>query len=127
MKNKSNFTIAFSTILLSLTCASAFAGIAADNTKINHRDDAANELTADQQGSSNTDLSITSRIREEIIKNKHFSTYAHNIKIITLDGRVTLKGPVRSMKEKNKIYKLACAEVGTPHVVNEIAIVKKRK
>ena len=63
-----------------------------DNTKINERDTVASEMTADQQKSNESDMDITKRIRQDLMKDKKLSTYAHNVKIITMNGKVTLKG-----------------------------------
>ncbi len=75
----------------------------ADNTKMNKRDQKAGAKTADQQKMNASDQELTRSIREAIIADKTLSTYAHNIKIITLDGMVTLKGPVRSDAEKKTV------------------------
>lgn len=73
---------------------------ASDNTKTNQRDRSASEPTADQQKENRSDRAITQQIRQSIIKDKSLSTHAHNIKIVTQNGQVTLKGPVRSEDEK---------------------------
>ena len=96
--------------------------IGLDNSKINERDNTTRMLTADQQTVSKRDTQITARIRQDIMKQKSFSTYAQNIKIITVNGQVTLKGPVRSMSEQNSILKFARAAAGATNVVNEIAV-----
>ena len=71
-----------------------------DNTKSNKGDSAKGALTADQQKMNSADQEITKKIRSAIMKDKSLSTYAHNIKIITQDGKVTLKGPVRTTKKR---------------------------
>jgi osmotically-inducible protein OsmY len=65
-----------------------------DNTKINTRDRAASAQTADQQKNNRSDVTITRDIRRAIAADKNLSAYAHNIKVITQHGEVTLKGPV---------------------------------
>ena len=65
---------------------------ASDNTKVNERDRSRNEPTADQQKDNRSDRDITQQIRQSIMES--LSTYAHNVKIVTQDGQVTLKGPV---------------------------------
>jgi osmotically-inducible protein OsmY len=50
------------------------------------------------------------------------STYAHNVKIITQDGKVTLKGPVRSEDEKTNIAKKATAIAGERNVDNQLEV-----
>ena len=75
----------------------------ADNTKVNKRDRAKAEATADQQKENATDREITQKIRQALRADKSLSIYAHNVKVIAQDGQVTLKGPVRSENEKKTI------------------------
>ena len=88
---------------------------AADNTKTNERDRSAKEPTADQQKDNRSDRDITQQIRQSIMKDKSLSTYAHNIKIVTQNGQVTLKGPVRSEDEKRAIEAKAAEVAGVLH------------
>lgn len=97
----------------------------ADNTGINKRDQSQNELTAGQQGETKQDRDITQKIRRAIIKDKSLSTQAHNVKIITVDGMVTLKGPVRSEKEKRAVEEKAAQVVGNDKIKSEIGIAAK--
>ena len=53
---------------------------------------------------------------------KTLSTYAHNVKVITQDGRVTLKGPVCTEEEKKIVEAKATEVAGTGHVVNEMSV-----
>jgi osmotically-inducible protein OsmY len=98
---------------------------AADNTKINKRDQSPKELTAGQQGETKEDREITQKIRQAIVEDKSLSTYAHNVKIITSGGMVTLKGPVRSEEEKRAIEEKATQIAGSGKVMNEIDIAPK--
>ncbi len=100
---------------------------AADNTKINQRDRSRGEMTADQQGQSKQDREITQKIRKAIREDKSLSTYAHNVKIITADGMVTLKGPVRSEAEKAAIEQKAARITGNGKINNELDIALARK
>jgi len=84
----------------------------ADNTKVNERDRDANQATADQQKENRSDRDITQQIRKAIIGDKSLSTYAHNVKIVTQNGMVTLKDPVRSEDEKKVIEEKAAAVAG---------------
>jgi hyperosmotically inducible periplasmic protein len=95
---------------------------AADNTKTNERDRSANEPTADQQKENRSDRDITQQIRQSIIKDKSLSTYAHNIKVITQHGQVTLKGPVRSADEKQAIEAKATEVAGVDKVTSELNV-----
>lgn len=95
----------------------------ADNTKVNKE---MKEDSADQQKETKSDREITRKIRRAVVKNKSLSTYAHNVKIITRGGAVTLKGPVRSEKEKQFVEKAAAQVAGEGKVTSEIEIVPKK-
>jgi hyperosmotically inducible periplasmic protein len=90
-----------------------------DNTKTNQ----AGGTTADQQKNGMSDIEITRKIRHAIVEDKSLSTYAHNIKIITKDGSVTLKGPVKSEDEKSAIEAKAATVAGAANVTDEIQVV----
>jgi hyperosmotically inducible protein len=97
----------------------------ADNTKVNQRDQNANEPTADQQKDNRSDRDITQQIRRAIVKDKSLSTYTHNVKIITQNGQVTLKGPVRSDDEKRAIEAKAAEVAGENKVTSELNVKPK--
>jgi len=103
---------------------SLFAGQAPDNTKNNQRD--RTQPTADQQKGNETDIKITRDIRRAITQDKNLSSYAKNIKIITQNGNVTLRGPVRSEEDKKAIEAKANEVAGATHVKSEIEIATKR-
>ena len=92
---------------------------AADNTK-NNQDRTA--PTADGQKMSPADRELTKKIRASINGDKSLSTYAHNIKIISQDGKVTLRGPVRSDDEKAAIEAKATAIAGPNSVTNMLDV-----
>src|SRR5258706_9384705 len=92
-----------------LTAATA-RQTAPDNTAVNKRDRTGEEPTAQQQSNSRADVEMSRQIRRAIVADKGLSTYAHNIKIITRNGQVTLKGPVRSAEEQASVQAKA-AEV----------------
>jgi osmotically-inducible protein OsmY len=93
-----------------------------DNTKTNERDRAKDSPTAEQQKENRSDLDITRDIRRSITSDKALSTYAHNVKIITQNGNVTLKGPVRSTDEKAAVEAKANEVAGATHVKSELEI-----
>ena len=95
---------------------------APDNTKVNERDRSADEPTADQQKDNRSDRYITQQIRQSIMKDKSLSTYAHNVKIITQNGQVTLTGPVRSEEEKKTVEAKATEVAGRNKVTSELNI-----
>jgi osmotically-inducible protein OsmY len=92
---------------------------APDNTKQNK--DQTNP-TADQQKMNPTDRALTQKIRKAIHEDTTLSTYAHNIKIISQDGKVTLRGPVRSEDEKSNIEAKAVAVAGQGNVTDQLEI-----
>ena len=97
-----------------------------DNTGTNKLDRNRAEPTADQQEMNASDREITRKIRRAIVEDKSLSTYAHNIKIITQDGRVTLKGAVRSEEEKATVEAKAAEIVGADRVRSEVSVVPKK-
>jgi osmotically-inducible protein OsmY len=92
---------------------------APDNTKRNkdHTDP-----SADQQKMNPSDRAITQKIRKAIHEDNSLSTYAHNIKIITQDGKVTLRGPVRSEDEKSNLQAKAVEVAGQDNVTNQLEV-----
>jgi hyperosmotically inducible protein len=113
-------------------CASLLASVpqnqqpAPDNTKNNQGDASRDATTADQQKMDPVDRNTTRQIRKSITQDKSLSTYAHNIKIITQDGKVTLKGPVRSEDDKASIEAKAAAVAGASNVVNQLEVAPKQ-
>ena len=72
-----------------------------------------------------TDRELTRKIRRSIMADKSLSTYAHNIKIISQDGAVTLKGPVKSDDEKQTVVAKAVAVAGSADKVTDQISVKQ--
>jgi osmotically-inducible protein OsmY len=97
----------------------------ADNTKMNQRDRNSNEATADQQKANRSDRDITQQIRKSIAGDKSLSTNGHNVKVITQNGMVTLKGPVRSEEEKKAVEDKAAEVAGADKVTSEIDVQPK--
>ena len=94
----------------------------ADNTARNIRDRDDRTLTPLNQGNSKTDVNTTAQIRKEIIAGKNMSMNARNVKIITLDGRVTLRGPVNSAEEKRLIAEIANRIARSENVDNQLEV-----
>jgi len=92
---------------------------AADNTKKNQDQ---TSPTADQQKMNPSDRAITQKIRKAIHQDQSLSIYAHNIKIITQDGKVTLRGPVRSEEEKSNLAAKAVSVAGQDNVTNQLEV-----
>lgn len=113
--------------LASILAISVLTAQEADNTKTNQRDRAKGAVTADQQKMNPGDRELTRKIRKSVFADKTLSTYAHNVKIIARDGTVTLRGPVRSMEEKEEIGKKAMAIAGMAKVTNDLEIAPPKK
>jgi hyperosmotically inducible protein len=79
-------------------------------------------MTAEQQTNAAAERDTTAQIRKSIIADKTLSTYAHNVKIITINGAVTLKGPVKTAEEKQTIADLTAKIVGADKVTNNITV-----
>ncbi len=97
----------------------------ADNTKVNQRDRNDSEATADKQKENSTDRQLTQQIRKALVKDKSLSTYGHNVKVISQNGMVTLKGPVKSEEEKQAIEAKAAQIAGADKVTNQLEVVPK--
>lgn len=98
---------------------------AVDNSKINQRDKNKAEKTADQQKDNQSDRELSRQIRKAIIQDKSLSTYAHNIKIISQNGAITLKGPVRSEDEKQAVEAKAAEVAGAKNINNQLEVKPK--
>ena len=80
------------------------------------------EPTADQQKNDKEDRELTQKIRRALMDDKALSTYAHNVKIISMDGNVTLKGVVHSDEEKSAVEAKAVEVAGSGHVTNNLSV-----
>ena len=100
------------------------ADSALENTEINVRDKDNTTLTPEDQKENESDIKITAEIRQAIIKNKSLSVNAQNVKIITRNGVVTLRGPVETKKESKKLRKIAKHTPGVLKVDNQLEIKK---
>jgi len=102
--------------------AQVAANRTADNTSINQRDRGHETLTPMDQSNKPSDLEMTREIRRAIVKYDDLSIDARNIKIITVDGAVTLRGPFKSEQEKADIAAKAAQLVGDSNVHNELEV-----
>lgn len=104
----------------------ATSQVSADNTKVNKQDNNNPEPTADQQKNNRSDLQIARQIRQSLSQDKSLSTYAHNVKVISENGKVTLKGPVRSEDEKQAVLSKAAQIAGENNVNDKVTVAPKR-
>lgn len=92
-----------------------------ENTERNARDRGdTKKLTPENQKATRNDRNITAAIRRAVVKDKTLSTNAHNAKIITRQGHVTLRGPVENSEEKNKLESIAQKIRGVKQVDNQL-------
>jgi hyperosmotically inducible periplasmic protein len=127
-KFKVNLHLAFTVVLLCSSCLLFGQEPGkSDNTRVNKRDRSGEQVTADQQKQNSSDIELTRKIRSSISKDKSLSTYAHNVKVITQDGIVTLKGPVRSEEESKVIESKAAEVAGASNVKNQLDIAPEKQ
>ena len=107
---------------LAVLLAGAVQATDADNTAKNARDSDGKSLTVFDQGGSEADRNITAAIRKSIVDNDGLSTNAHNVKIITVAGVVTLRGPVDSAAEKTTVEPVAKNTSGVKRVDSELEL-----
>jgi len=100
----------------------AAAAKPADNTARNVRDRSSDTVTPGDQSETKGDLEVTRRIRRAITQNDQLSTTAKNIKIVTANGKVTLRGPVQNAAEKQQIADLAKATEGVTSVDDQLEL-----
>ncbi len=98
------------------------AQTAPDNTGRNVRDRGGDTLTPGDQSESQADRTLTQEIRQAVVADKSLSTTAKNIKIITNNGVVTLRGPVKDSHEKEKIQAKAQQFAGTNKIDNQLEV-----
>jgi hyperosmotically inducible protein len=116
--------------LLTLASVSAFslAALAGnektkpDNTAINERDRSGETKTSGDQSNGSADLKTTQAIRQALMKDGELSMTAKNIKVITANGHVTLRGPVKTAQEKAKIDQLAKSAAGGAQIDNQLDV-----
>ena len=93
-----------------------------DNTAVNERDRSRETQTSGDQSNSSADLKTTQAIRQALMKDSELSTTAKNVKIITDNGQVTLRGPVKNAQEKEKIDQLARSAAGGAKIDDQLDI-----
>ena len=101
-------------------------GYDADNTGRNARDVEGKGKTSGDQSNAPADVKLTQEIRRMVVADDSLSTNAHNVKIITVDGVVTLRGPVDSPDEKSRIQQKAQQVAGVKRVDNQLEVVSRR-
>jgi hyperosmotically inducible protein len=118
-------TLLISSALLglnSVALAQNSTAVAPDNSAVNARDRDAGAVTAGQQSNTKSDTAITRKIRRTVMKDTTLSTMAHNVKIITVNGGVTLRGPVKTDDEKTAVGNIAQQVAGADKVNNQLEV-----
>jgi osmotically-inducible protein OsmY len=104
------------------TWVGAEAANDADNTGRNVRDREERTLTPMDQSNKKEDIDLTATIRKALMDDDTLSTNGRNVKIITRDGIVTLRGPVDSDQERVAIARTAQSVAGVRRVDNQLEI-----
>jgi hyperosmotically inducible protein len=117
--------------LLALACLSALslAALAADNEKAkpdntatNERDRSGETKTSGDQSNNSADLKITQAIRRALMNDREVSMTAKNIKVVTANGQVTLRGPVKTAQEKAKVDQIARSAAGGAQIDDQLEV-----
>ena len=95
---------------------------AADNSGRNERDRSTETKTSGDQSNTSPDTKITAAIRRAVVHEDSLSMMAKNVKIVTADGVVTLRGPVKDAAEKTRIGELATANAGQAKIDNQLEV-----
>jgi hypothetical protein len=93
-----------------------------DNTGKNVRDRSDSTLTPGDQGEDQKDMEMTRRIRRAVTSNDQLSQEAKNVKIITANGKVTLRGPVNSDQERKTIESIVQQQVQGATVDDQLEV-----
>lgn len=93
-----------------------------DNTGRNVRDRDDRNKTPGDQAENEADRKISQEIRAALTGDDSLSTNGKNVKIITSDGTVTLRGPVKDNQEKTQIEARAKQVAGVKKVENQLEI-----
>jgi len=117
--------------ILALACLSALSLAAfatdnekakPDNTATNERDRSGETKTSGDESNSSADLKVTQAIRRALMRDRELSTTAKNIKIITANGQVTLRGPVKSAQEKAKVDQITRSAASGAQIDDQLEV-----
>lgn len=119
-------------LAIGLLAAGGGAGLEAqqaqpDNTQAGRSDRAAGAPTADRARNDPADRLLMQKIRKSVMADRSLSSYAHNVKIIAQDGKVTLRGPVRSEDERRAIVQKATDIAGAENVIDQLTVSARKK
>ena len=100
-------------------------GKPADNSARNARDATGEKVTPLDQSHAESDVELTRAIRKSLVDDATLGTNAQNVKVITVDGMVTLRGPVATAGELERVVAVANKAAGADRVVNELEVIKR--
>lgn len=118
--------LCLSTLALTAVAQDDSTPTPADNSGRNTSDRSGETVTSGDQSNSSADIKITAAIRRAVMKDDSLSMTAKNVKIITADGVVTLRGPVKTAAEKATIAKLAAAHAGSAKVTDQLVVERSK-
>jgi hyperosmotically inducible periplasmic protein len=98
------------------------AGSSATNTATNARDRDGKTATPQDQSNSGGDVELAARIRKALVADDSLSTNAKNVKIVTDNGDVTLRGPVNDGHEREAVVRVAKQAAGARNVVDQLDV-----
>lgn len=120
---KNSFMKAAASAALAVLCSVPLAlAQTSPQSPDNSRENQNHAKTADSQPNAAADRATTAKVRKAIVGDKGLSTYAHNVKIIAMNGQVTLKGPVKSEEEKQQIASDVTAVVSADSLTNQLTV-----
>lgn len=115
--------VAYATVALLCSALTSGPAVAiAQTAPDNSRQNKSQTATADNQSNAKADRLTTAQVRKAIMADKDLSSYAHNVKIITMNGIVTLKGPVKSEEEKQKIVSDVAGVVSPDKITDALTV-----
>ena len=117
--------ITYLSVFIVATMAADDKKVAPDNTATNERDRSGETKTSGDQSNSSADLKTTQAIRQALMKDSGLSATAKNVKVITVNGHVTLRGPVKIAQEKAKIDQLARSASGGAQIDDQLEVTNK--
>lgn len=107
--------------LVAIGCGDRETTTATDTAK-NARDAGGGTVTPLDQSEAAADLETTRRIREALVEHDDLSSNAKNVKVVTVDGAVTVRGPVDSPAEKQTVVAVAKQVAGPAKVVDQLEV-----
>lgn len=120
------YTLYFLCLTAFALCAIAQSETAPDNTGKNKRDRSGETQTSGDQFNNTRDTRVSAAIRRAIVGDNSLSAAAKNIKIVTANESVTLRGPVNTAEERSKIEQLARSAAGNAKIDNQLEVKPSR-